>query len=62
MSIDISCTAFALLVTDGQLENAIAEERRWRLREEEAREQRLNAQERVIKWQKRIEELKGDLK
>ena len=62
MSIDISCTAFALLVADGQLENAIAEERRWRLREEEAREQRFNAQERVSKWQKRIEELKGALK
>ncbi len=54
--------AFALLVADGQLENAIAEERRWRLREAEACEMKIAAQSRVAKWADRINELKGELR
>ena len=55
----ISEAAFGLIVAEGQLENAIAEERRWRLREQEAYEMREAARVTIIKWQRIIKGLQN---
>lgn len=60
--VSISAAAFALMVADGQLDNAIREERRWRQREDEARDMRQAAEEHVAKWQRRINEIKEHCK
>lgn len=54
MSVTISEVAFGLIVAEGQLGNAIKEERRWALREQEAREMRQKAHAEVLKWDKRM--------
>lgn len=57
----ISEVAFDLIIADGQLENAILEQRRWRLRRIEAEEKEQEAKQRLIKIQRTIDTLKRNL-
>ena len=59
--VSLSELAFALMIADGQLDNAIAEERRWRLRRQDAVQAELDAHDQVIKWSKRVEDLKRNI-
>lgn len=57
----ISDTALALILAEGQLENAVKEERRWRLRKQEAQEKELEAKARVDLYIQRIAALRRGL-
>ena len=59
--VNISDAAFALIVAEGQLENAIREARRWRLRKQEAEEMELNAQDRIKRFKGYVESLRTNI-
>ena len=55
---EISEFAFALIIAEGQLEEELKAERRWRMRKLEAQKHELDARDRVINYQRIIENLK----
>ena len=61
-TVSLSDIGFGLIVAEGQLENAIREEKRWRLREDEACQMKYEAQDRINKWMGIVERLKSHLR
>ncbi len=59
MTVKLSEIGIALVIIEGQLENSISEERRWKLREQEAAEMRQAARDRIIRWSTVLSEVKG---